>query len=151
MRFGLPEKSLGKTLKTPSASSLAVRKRMQSTRQRNTPLEMRLRSILHNLGLRFVTHRRVIKDLPRTADIVFRGPRLAIFVDGCFWHGCPVHGTTPTANRNWWSKKIATNRQRDHDTVRRIRSLGWEAIRIWGHEDPQQAALRIATVLKRQT
>jgi DNA mismatch endonuclease, patch repair protein len=134
---------------TPKASSAAARRRMESTASRDTPCELAIRSALHGLGLRYRLHRRLL-DLRRTADIVFSAARVAIFVDGCFWHGCPTHGTTPKANRVWWRKKINANRNRDLDTVSRLEAAGWVAIRVWEHEDPQAAAKSIALRVARR-
>jgi DNA mismatch endonuclease, patch repair protein len=129
----------------PPASSAEVRKRMRATPQKNTPLELMLRSALHKLGLRFQVHRRLIPGVRRTVDIVFVGPRVAVLVDGCFWHGCPDHGTLPKkTNRRWWLNKILTNRRRDNDTDLRLTELGWEVLRIWEHEDKARAAHKIA-------
>jgi DNA mismatch endonuclease, patch repair protein len=123
---------------------------MRATPQKDTPIETRLRSSLHRLGLRFRVHERVINELSRTADIVFRRAKVAVFVDGCFWHGCSMHGTIPKANRKWWFEKIDTNRQRDRDTVMRLDLVGWKAVRIWEHEDPDLAASKIAAIIGRQ-
>src|SRR6478672_8045793 len=108
----------------PAASSPDVRRRMQATPRRDTPCELALRSATHRLGLRF----RVDWPLPgtrRRADLAFTRARLAVFVDGCFWHGCPVHGTWPKANAVWWHDKIVGNRRRDRDTNRRLATAGW--------------------------
>jgi DNA mismatch endonuclease (patch repair protein) len=123
---------------------------MRATPQKDTPTEMRLRSSLYRLGLRFRIHKRVIKELSRTADIIFSRAKVAVFVDGCFWHGCSLHGTIPKTNRKWWFEKIDTNRQRDSDTVMRLDLVGWKAVRIWEHEDPDVAALKIAAIIQRQ-
>lgn len=123
---------------------------MRATPQKDTPIEMRLRSSLYRLGLRFRVHERVIKELARTADIIFRRAKVAIFVDGCFWHGCSIHGSIPKANRKWWFDKFNANRQRDRDTVVRLKLVGWKVVRIWEHEDPDLAALKIAAIIRRQ-
>jgi len=82
---------------------------------------------------------------------VFSKEKVAVFVDGCFWHGCPVHGTKPHANRSWWSEKLAANRRRDRDTDERLAEAGWEVARFWEHEDPVSVATRIrALVLARR-
>lgn len=124
---------------------------MRATRQRDTALQLRLRSKLYHLGLRFRVHGRVFSDSTRTADIVFKRARVAVFVDGCFWHGCSAHGTVPKTNREWWSQKILTNQRRDRDTVMRLNALGWKAVRIWEHEDPDLAAITIASLVGGQT
>jgi DNA mismatch endonuclease, patch repair protein len=131
----------------PTASSLQVRRRMQATRRRDTPGELALRSTLHARGLRF----RVDRQLPgtrRRADIVFPRQRVAVFVDGCFWHGCPEHGTWPKTNASWWRKKIETNRRRDRDTDHRLRTAGWTVLRFWAHTDAAEAAPIVAKALQ---
>lgn len=128
----------------PSASSELARKRMQSTPQRDTPAELRIRKLLHAMGLRYLVDAKPLKDSPRRADVVFRRARVAVFVDGCFWHGCPKHGTWPKANEQFWRAKILANIERDADTNDRLRNRGWLVIRVWEHEDPSNAAKRIA-------
>ncbi len=121
---------------------------MRSTRQKDTPAELALRSALHRLGLRFRLHRRLIPGVRRSVDIVFPSARVAVFVDGCFWHGCPLHGTLPAkTNRGWWKEKIEANRRRDRDTDRRLREMSWRVVRVWEHEQPEAAARKIAGVL----
>jgi DNA mismatch endonuclease, patch repair protein len=120
---------------------------MQATRQRDTPGELALRSALRALGLRY----RVDAALPgtrRRADVVFIRAKVAVFVDGCFWHGCPVHGTWPRANAEWWRSKIDGNRARDADTDNRLRASGWLVLRFWAHDDPLDAAEQIAITLR---
>src|SRR5438034_877765 len=112
----------------PPASSADVRRRMQATRQRDTPAEVALRSALHRLGLRFRVQRRPIAGLSRRADIVFSTARVAIFVDGCFWHGCPEHATWPKKNARWWREKIEGNRRRDADTDAQLEAGGWLSV-----------------------
>jgi len=128
----------------PPASSEAVRMRMRSTPQRDTPAELRVRKLLHAMGLRYSIDAKPLEDSPRRADIVFRRARIAVFVDGCFWHGCPKHGTWPKANAKFWREKILANKDRDADTTRRLRERGWLVIRVWEHDDPSIAAMRIA-------
>jgi DNA mismatch endonuclease (patch repair protein) len=79
---------------------------------------------------------------------VFRGPKVAVFVDGCFWHGCPAHATSPKANAEWWQAKLTANVERDRDTDRRLSKAGWTVVRIWEHEDPAVAAERVVALLK---
>lgn len=121
---------------------------MQVTRQRDTAAETAVRRILHSLGLRFRIDRQVVPDLRRRADIVFVSARVAVFIDGCFWHSCPIHRTSPRANGKWWEDKLAENRRRDLDTNRRLRDAGWHVERIWEHEAPAMAAARIAKVVR---
>lgn len=133
---------------TPAASTVVVHRRMRATRRRNTPAEVALRSDLHHRGLRFRVHRAVY-GLPRVRpDIVFVSARLVVFVDGCFWHRCPQHGTDPEANAMWWKAKLDGNVVRDRRTDARLRELGWYVIRVWEHESPDVAADRIATALE---
>jgi DNA mismatch endonuclease (patch repair protein) len=132
----------------PPASSAQVRRRMKATRQRDTPAELALRSELHQRGLRFRVDRGVLKGLRRRADIVFPRQQIAVFVDGCFWHGCPVHGTWPRNNADWWRSKIEANRTRDADTDLRLLEAGWLSIRVWEHEIPAVAATRIAPLVR---
>jgi DNA mismatch endonuclease (patch repair protein) len=84
----------------------------------------------------------------RRADILFTRPRVAVFVDGCYWHSCPIHRTTPKANREWWIAKLETNERRDRDTDLRLREAGWEVVRVWEHEDPETAADRIEVIIR---
>jgi DNA mismatch endonuclease (patch repair protein) len=129
--------------KSPPASSRHSRKRMQAVRQRDTNFEMQLRSALHRLGLRFRIHRRIMPNRTRTADIVMPTARIAVFVDGCFWHSCPHHKSLPKANREWWRAKLAANIARDRHSDRALRRRGWRVIRIWEHEHIDKAAKRV--------
>jgi DNA mismatch endonuclease (patch repair protein) len=115
---------------------------MKSLRQRDTAAEIVLRSLLHRRGLRFRVHH-PLPNLRRRADIAFPRLRLAVFVDGCFWHGCPEHGTWPKQNADWWREKIESNRRRDADTDARLEEQGWHVVRVWEHEDPETAARQI--------
>jgi len=134
----------------PAASSAEVRRRMQAVKQRDNAAEMAIRSALHSLGLRFRVHRRVLANSQRRADIYFAIAKVAVFVDGCFWHGCPKHGTMPKTNRRWWIEKINANVARDRDTDVRLRESGWLSVRIWEHENPATAARKIARRVKRR-
>lgn len=130
--------------KTPTASSPDVRLRMQAVRQRDTRPELALRAELHRLGLRYRVGIPPLPNLRRRADVVFPRARVAVFVDGCFWHGCPIHGTTPKRNSQWWTSKIETNKARDADTDKRLHEEGWTVLRFWEHDDPIEAAQIIA-------
>src|SRR6266436_383995 len=109
---------------TPAASSDAVRRRMQATRQTGTKAELRLCEALTKLRLRYATDEVVIPGVPSRADIIFPSARVAVFVDGCFWHGCPAHRTSPKSNRAWWRAKLAANRRRDLRANRVLRKAG---------------------------
>ncbi|HEX9730409.1 MAG TPA: very short patch repair endonuclease [Thermoanaerobaculia bacterium] len=104
---------------------------MSRVRGKNSSAERALRSGLHARGLRFRLHRRV-EDI--VVDIVFPRPRVAVFVDGCFWHGCPKHATFPKTNQEYWLPKLAENRERDRRQTARLRGAGWRVVRVWEHE-----------------
>lgn len=123
---------------------------MQLQRQRDTEPEMALRRELHRRGLRYRVDQPIVTGTKRRVDIVFASPRIAVFVDGCFWHGCRWHGKREHAVNGWyWPGKIAGNRERDRDTDRRLRSDGWTVIRVWEHADPVVVANRIEAAVRR--
>jgi len=132
----------------PIASSLAARRRMKANRAARTGPEMRLRRSLASLGLRFRANVRPVQSLRRTADVLFVREKLAVFVDGCFWHGCPRHATWPRANAEFWRCKIAENRRRDRSTTRLLRAQGWNVVRVWEHENFESAARRIHKIVE---
>jgi DNA mismatch endonuclease (patch repair protein) len=120
---------------------------MQVTPRRDTPCELAVRSAVHAMGLRF----RVDWPFPgtrRRADLAFVRAKLAVFVDGCFWHGCPAHVTWPAANAAWWRAKIETNMRRDRDTDALLRARGWKVLRFWEHDDARRAATAIRGALR---
>jgi DNA mismatch endonuclease (patch repair protein) len=121
---------------------------MRSQRQRDTKLELEIRRALHAIGFRFRVDYRLFEGLRRRADIAFPGRRVAVFVDGCFWHGCPEHATWPKENADWWRAKLEANQLRDQDTDSRLRKAGWTVIRVWEHEGIDSAVERISTALR---
>ena len=127
----------------PKPDSDATRRRMERQRQRDTKPELRLRRELHRRGYRYLVDAQPLPGIRRRADLVFRGPKVAVFVDGCFWHGCPEHGTQPKSNSEWWRDKIDANRQRDKDTTCRLEAQGWTVIRVWEHEPLGHALDRV--------
>ena len=128
---------------TPAASSAQVRARMSRQRSRDTGPELALRRELHRRGLRYRVDRRPEPDLRTRADLVFPRARVVVFVDGCFWHRCPEHHTEPTANAQWWRRKLDANQARDRATDATLTERGWTVIRVWEHEDPNTAADRV--------
>jgi len=136
-----------KRIGTPAPSSEAALKRMQAARPRDTAPEKALRSSLHNRGLRFRVDQKIIKELNRKADIVFRSAKVAVFVDGCFWHGCPVHGTQAKANAEFWKNKIKHNQARDLDTNVQLKKAGWSVVRVWEHEALEKVSQKIYSIV----
>jgi DNA mismatch endonuclease (patch repair protein) len=129
--------------RTPGPSSDAARRRMTVVGRRDTAAEMALRTLLHRSGLRYRVDHPPIPGLRRRADVVFKAARVAVFVDGCFWHGCPEHATWPKANADFWRQKIQANRRRDLDTDARLAEAGWQVLRFWEHRDPAEAAVEV--------
>lgn len=118
----------------------AVRKRMSRQRRRDTAPETALRRELHRRGLRFRVDHSLVGIPRRRGDIVFTRARLVVFVDGCFWHACPIHGTSPVTRAEWWAQKLERNVARDRDTDARLTNSGWVVLRFWEHVDPLVAA-----------
>ncbi|MEV7522235.1 very short patch repair endonuclease [Streptomyces sp. NPDC091371] len=129
------------------ATTATVRTRMSRQKSRDTGVEVSLRKALHAAGARYRVHRKPVKGVRREADIVFGPARVAVFVDGCFWHGCPVHATWPKNNAEFWRTKIEGNRRRDRDTDARFAEAGWLAVRVWEHERADEAAERVLAVV----
>ncbi|MFI7490794.1 very short patch repair endonuclease [Micromonospora echinaurantiaca] len=126
----------------PEPISEAVRLRFRRQRTRDTAPEMALRRELHRRGLRY----RVDFVLPgqrRRADVVFTRAKVAVFVDGCFWHRCPTHGIAPKHNGQWWQEKLDRNVARDREVDALLERQGWLVMRVWEHEQMQAAAERI--------
>lgn len=123
-------RSRGKSKKT-SRPPLNRSEIMRRVKSRNSLAERTLRSALHAEGLRFKLHQRIEGV---TIDIVFRGPKVGILVDGCFWHGCPEHATLPKSNEEYWLPKLAENKERDRRQSERLRGAGWRVIRVWEHD-----------------
>ncbi|WP_435590827.1 very short patch repair endonuclease [Nocardia sp. bgisy118] len=122
---------------------------MRANRRRDTAPELALRRRLYSRGLRYRVDVRPLAQLGRTADIVFAADRVAVFVDGCFWHGCPLHHRPATKNSAFWVQKIQSNQSRDRDTSSKLIDAGWTVIRVWEHEDPTDAAARIEGTIRR--
>jgi len=118
---------------------------------RDTEPELLLRRELHRLGFRYrVDH--ALPGMPRrSVDILFTRAKVAVFVDGCFWHGCLEHKTAPTNNAVWWTAKLARNVERDRETNAHLSSLGWTALRVWEHENMTDAAADVGCVVRSLT
>lgn len=136
--------------KAPPASSEGARNVMRGNRKRDTGPEVAVRRAVHRLGLRYRVACRPLQDQRFTADLVFPGPRVAVFVDGCFWHGCSEHFAPPRTNASYWEPKIARNKARDLAAIAALQRAGWVGLRIWEHEEAAQAAERIAETVNRR-
>lgn len=132
----------------PWASSAAARNVMRANRKRDTGPELHIRRALHALGFRFNVARRPWGRGSPVVDILFPRKRLAIFVDGCFWHGCSVHYAVPRVNTLYWKPKIERNRKRDAEDECVLRSAGWTVVRIWEHESTEVAVARIVETVQ---
>lgn len=143
--------SLGDSIRVPypAPTSAAVTAVMKGNRSRDTRPEVRLRSELHRRGLRFRKDYVIQLDGRRIrADIVFTRQRLAVFVDGCFWHGCPQHGRRPRSNAEYWAAKLARNAERDRMANDALVAAGWRVLRLWEHENPEEAASSVMAALR---
>ncbi|MEU3190528.1 very short patch repair endonuclease [Streptomyces sp. NPDC006992] len=120
---------------------------MRGNRSRDTSPEKLLRKELFERGMRYRVSYRPLPSLRRTADIAFPGARVAVFVDGCFWHGCPEHCRWPATNKEFWRKKIEGNQARDSTTNHALEEAGWVTVRVWEHEDPTEAADRLINLI----
>lgn len=121
---------------------------MRGNRRRDTKPEMAVRRAAHALGLRYRVDARPLPQLNRRADLVFTRAQVAVFVDGCYWHGCADHGTTARTNSAYWGAKIQRNQARDRETDTLLAEAGWTVLRIWEHEDASIAAGRVLTAVK---
>lgn len=122
---------------------------MLAAKPRDTKPELELRALLEKSELEFEVDASVIPGLRRRTDIVIVQAHLAVYVDGCFWHGCPIHGTWPKQNAEFWRNKIETNKRRDNDTDRRLMDAGWQVLRVWEHEDMKEVALQILRLVEK--
>ncbi|KAF0849728.1 very short patch repair endonuclease [Nocardia caishijiensis] len=126
----------------------ATSARMARQRRAHTAPELALRRELHRAGLRYFVDRAPIKGQRRRADVVFPRHRLAVYVDGCFWHQCPEHATAPKNNAQWWAEKLAGNVARDRATDAALLEAGWRVVRVWEHEDPGVVAQQIVALVR---
>lgn len=121
---------------------------MERQGRRDTKPELALRKELWRRGLRYRVDVAPIRGLRRRADLVFTRSKVAVYVDGCFWHSCPTHATVPKANREWWVAKLAANVDRDRDTDARLGDEGWMVVRVWEHEGVTEAADRVEAIVR---
>ncbi|GAB2459264.1 DNA mismatch endonuclease (patch repair protein) [Conyzicola lurida] len=126
------------------ATNEATRKSMLGNRSRDTHPELLVRRALHARGMRFRVDLRPESALRTRADIVFTRRRIAVYIDGCFWHGCPDHGTTPKSNVEYWTPKLARNVERDAESTLALEALGWTVLRFWSHEQVDAVVARIS-------
>ncbi|WP_091970864.1 very short patch repair endonuclease [Propionibacterium cyclohexanicum] len=113
---------------------------MRGNRSRDTKPELAVRRLLHARGLRYRVNARPLPSSRRTADIVFPGKQIAVFIDGCFWHGCPEHYVPSKSNLAYWTPKIAANAVRDQETTQALSEAGWTVLRYWSHVPPDVVA-----------
>ena len=125
------------------ASSDAARLTMRANRRRDTKPELLVRRLLHAHGLRYRVDLAITDDKRRRVDVVFTRARIAVFIDGCFWHGCPEHFIPPKTNQGYWKPKIDGNTRRDLSTTADLTDRGWLVLRYWEHEDPSAVAKSI--------
>lgn len=121
---------------------------MARVARRDTRPELELRRELHARGLRYRVDANPVSTLRGRADILFRRARVAVYVDGCFWHSCPAHGVLPKGNREWWRAKLEATVRRDRATDSTLEKLGWKVVRVWEHEDAVAAADRIEAAVR---
>lgn len=128
-------------------SSPGVSARMSRQLSKNTAAELAVRRLLHAAGLRYRVEYRVPGMARRRIDVAFPGLKVAVLIDGCFWHGCPQHATHPKANAEWWREKLDRNMARDRETTEHLTAEGWTVLRFWEHEAPGDVAVRVAAAV----
>jgi DNA mismatch endonuclease (patch repair protein) len=133
---------------TSWATSATARKVMQGNRGRDTKPELAVRRLVHARGLRYRVNARVEPDLRRTADLLFSRARVAVFIDGCYWHGCPDHFSPPKTNVDYWQAKISRNQERDAETTSLLRGRQWTVLRHWSHEEAAAVADQIEAAVR---
>ncbi|MFM9556117.1 very short patch repair endonuclease [Streptomyces caniscabiei] len=123
---------------------------MSRQASKDTAAELAVRRLLHASGLRYRVEYPVPGMARRRIDVAFTSVRLAVLIDGCFWHGCPEHATQPKSNAEWWRQKLDRNMARDAETTAHLVAAGWEVMRFWEHESAEDVALRIAAAVTRR-
>ncbi|MFJ3418368.1 very short patch repair endonuclease [Streptomyces sp. NPDC086082] len=117
---------------------------------KDTGAELAVRRLLHSAGLRYRVEYPVPGMARRRIDVAFTRARVAVLIDGCFWHGCPEHATRPKANAEWWRKKLDRNMARDLETTEHLIAQGWTVLRFWEHESPDAVAARVAVIVEQR-
>ncbi|WP_406462615.1 very short patch repair endonuclease [Streptomyces sp. NBC_00111] len=134
-------------MNTIEPSSPGVSARMKRQPSRDTTPEVAIRKLLHAAGFRYRLNERVPGMPRRTIDIAFTRAKVAVLIDGCFWHGCPLHATQPKANAQWWRDKLDRNMERDTETTQHLTAAGWTVLRFWEHESTEGVARQIAAAV----
>lgn len=124
---------------------------MRRFRSRDTKPELEVRRRLHAAGFRYRLHAAVPEHSRRTMDIAFPKQKVAVFIDGCYWHACPAHGKVPTRNSGWWAEKLHRNAARDEETNAALERNGWIVVRAWEHDDPATVAEYVGRVVSHRS
>lgn len=132
----------------PDPLNESVRRRFREQRVRDTAAEIAIRRAAHAAGLRYKVDARPVPGARVKADMVFTKAKVAVFIDGCFWHGCPEHFIPPKNNADWWAAKIQENRDRDAKSRADLHALGWNVVSIWEHADPAVAVREIKDAIR---
>ncbi|MGJ5827696.1 very short patch repair endonuclease [Streptomyces ossamyceticus] len=117
---------------------------------KDTAAELAVRRLLHAQGLRYRVEYPVPGMARRRIDVAFTRAKVAVLIDGCFWHGCPEHATHPKSNAEWWRNKLDRNMARDRETTEHLTAEGWMVLRFWEHEAPEEVAVRVASAVQRR-
>ncbi|MFJ8191381.1 very short patch repair endonuclease [Streptomyces sp. NPDC096094] len=123
---------------------------MRRQASKNTGVELAVRRLLHADGLRYRVEYPVPGMARRRIDVAFTRAKVAVLIDGCFWHGCPQHATQPKSNAEWWRNKLDRNMARDRETTEHLTALGWSVLRFWEHEDPVEVSARVRAAVERR-
>ncbi|MFD4542513.1 very short patch repair endonuclease [Streptomyces bauhiniae] len=123
---------------------------MSRQARKDTSAELAVRRLLHAAGMRYRVEYPVPGMARRRIDVAFTRAKVAVLIDGCFWHGCPEHATQPKANAEWWRAKLARNMARDLETTAHLTAHGWAVLRFWEHEAPEEVAVRVRAAVERR-